>query len=683
MKLPIKHWKMRQADDAAVKALASQTHLPAMMAQVLIGRGYDTLEKVEKVLGDREEFTDPMTLRDMDKACARIRRAIDDGESVAIYGDYDCDGIMSTVMLYRYLEALGCDVCYYIPERDREGYGLNKKAIKAIHKSGVGLIITVDNGVTALEEIEYANELGLDIVVTDHHKPRETLPPAIAVVDPHRIDDESGCEYLAGVGVTFKLICALEGSDSSDYLLDQFGDLLATATVADIVPLVGENRIFVRRGVALLECHENPGLAALIHVCGLEGRSLSSENVAFGIVPRINSAGRFNCVDQAVRLFTSEDEEELAELATSINALNDKRRSVEEVIVNQIFEQLEQEPETVGRRVIVLHGENWHHGIVGIVASRMVERFGKPCIVLSTEGDTARGSGRSVEGFSIIDAICACAQYLTRYGGHNQAAGITLPLENVVPFTEAINEWAALNFAEMPQQSLTIDCVVSPRQLELADLEPLHKLEPFGCANETPLFAIQNCVIQGIYPIGDGRHLRLRLCGDDTVFYAVYFGVTQASFPYTIGEHVDVALTAETSEWQGEMRVSLKIKDIRMTGMDYDALYHSDQLYQRLMRSESLPPLELENIKPTRDDLVVVYRYLRAKKTLSMPDEVLYARLSSNISALCKLKIAVDVLDEMKLIRRSGTREGKSITIVENPVKVDINSSKILQSLMP
>lgn len=679
--MPFKHWTLRQSDPELAASLSQRMNISKVLASVLIGRGCDTPEKIQSMLGENEIFSDPLSMRDMDKACERVRRAIENGESVAIYGDYDCDGIMATVILYRYLESSGCDVGYYIPERDSEGYGLNKKALKAIYDSGISLVITVDNGVAAIEEIEYAAQIGLDIVVTDHHKPRESLPDAVAVVDPHRADDESGCEYLAGAGVAFKLACALEGEDSAGFLLEQFGDLLAAATVADIVPLTGENREFVRRGLALLTQANNPGLAALMRVCGLDKKKLTSESLAFGLAPRINSAGRFNSVDDAVRLFTTEDENELEQLAAKINSLNDQRRGAEDVIVKQIFEQLQNEQKIIGRRVIVLHGENWRHGVVGIVAARMVERFGKPCIVLSTDGQSARGSGRSVEGFSIIDAICACSKYLTRYGGHNQAAGITLPLQNVQPFTQAINEWAAEHFAEMPQQRLTIDCEISPRDLEISRIEPLHRLEPFGCANETPVFVVRSCTVQGVYPISDGRHIRLRLHGGDTVFYAVYFGVSPQEFPYATGEKVDVALTAEVDEWQGEKRVSVKIRDIHLAGVDYEALYHSDQLYQRLVRSERLRKPELELIKPSRDDIAVVYRYVRAKKKLAVPPEILYARLSKNISALCKLKVAVDVLDEMKLIRRSGGRSGESITLIENPARVDINNSKILQSL--
>ena len=675
--MPIKRWNVRRPDEAAAKRLASELGLPLIAVRVLAGRGYDTREKIERFLSPDGTLTDPLAIRDMDKAVARIRRALSEGERIAVYGDYDCDGIMSTVVLYSYLESAGADVCYYIPQRDREGYGLNREALKLIHDDGVRLVITVDNGITAIGEVEYASSLGLDVVITDHHKPREVLPAAAAVVDPHRLDDESGCEYLAGVGVAFKLICALEGDDG-ELMLDQYGDLVAVATVADIVPLTGENRTIVRRGLESLQNTDNEGLAALIRVCGMADKQLSCENIAYGIVPRINSAGRFDCVDNAIELFVGGGDEP-EELAGGINSLNEKRRAIEDQIVRQIMQQLESDAEALGRRVIVIYGEGWHHGIVGIVASRMVERFGKPCIVLSVEGENARGSGRSVEGFSIIDAIDSCSELLVRYGGHNQAAGLTVPMEKLPDFIERINLWAAEHYPEMPQQTINIDCALSPRQLNVHSIQPLALLEPFGSGNELPVFQIPGCTLQGVYPIGEGKHLRLRFAGEDTVFYAVYFGMTQESFPYAVGEVVDLAATVDVGEWNGELRVSVKVKDIHLTGIDYDKIHHSEQVYQRLRRSEPVEEPARAQVVPSRDDIAVVYRYLRSKGNLSAPDEVIYAKLRGNISCLCKLKLAIDVLDEMHLVTRGPG--GRHVAVVPNPQKVDISQSKILREL--
>lgn len=677
--MPIKRWNRKQPDEALAARLAAEQNLSPIVARVLVSRGYDTKEQIQAFLSQADCFSDPMRLKDMDKAVSRIRRAARDGEKVAVYGDYDCDGIMSTVLLYSYLESSGVNVCYYIPQRDREGYGLNVDALKLIADDGVSLVITVDNGITAIGEVEYATSLGLDIVITDHHKPREVLPEAVAVVDPHRLDDESGCEYLAGVGVAFKLVCALENDDGS-LMMDQYGDLVAVATVADIVPLVGENRMIVRRGIQTLQNTDNEGLAALLNVCGMSGKELSCENIAYGIVPRINSAGRFDCVDNAIELFVGGGEE-LEELADGINSLNEKRRQIEDQIVAQIMAQLENDTAVLTQRVIVISGEHWHHGIVGIVASRMVERFGKPCIVLSLENDSIRGSARSVEGFSIIDAINACSEHLERYGGHNQAAGLTVKAGHVEQFTEEINRWAAQHFPEMPQQVLTVDCRISPRFLTVEQMQPLRMLEPYGAGNEMPVFLVEDCVIQGVYAIGDGKHVRLRLFGEDTVFYAVCFGVTAQDFPYSIGEKVDLAVTVDVGEWNGEQRLSVKIRDIHLSSIDYNKIHHSEQIYQRLMRREIIDAPDREQSVPSRDDIAVVYRYLRAKGNLSAPDEVIYAKLCGSISCLCKLKIAIDVLDEMNLITRKRSGSGKCVSVVTNPAKVDIENSKILQTL--
>lgn len=673
--MPMKRWNIRELDEKTIEKLLRETGLSPVLLRVLVSRGYETAEEVHAFLKEESALSDPFALAGMEAAVERIHRALQAGERIAVYGDYDCDGIMSTVILYRYFEAAGADIAYYIPARDKEGYGLNKDALLRIHNAGASLVITVDNGISALEEIEYANTLGLDVIVTDHHRPRDTLPDAVAVIDPHRADDESGCRYLCGAGVAFKLICALE-SGEDEMMLELYGDLLAVATVADIVPLVGENREIVRRGIAMLQNTENEGLAALIQACGMGERTLSSENVVFGLVPRINSAGRFDRVDSAVELFVSEGED-LEPLAKDINSLNEQRRKVEDKIVAQILEQYDGDRDVLGRRVIVICGENWHHGVVGIVAARMVERFGKPCIVLSLEGETARGSARSVEGFSIIEAISSCNAYLQRYGGHPQAAGMTLLASSVGDFTDAVNDWAARQFPEMPVPVLSVDCRLSPKQLTVRDLQPMQRMEPFGCGNDTPLFWMSDCVLQGIYPIGDGKHLRLRFCGEETVFYAVYFGMTSQAFIYSVGEKLDLAVTADVGEWNGELRVSVKIRDMRLSGLDYGALYHSGQLYERLMRGEHI---ESGEHVPTREEIAVLYRYLRTAEKISLSDEALYGRLQGKLS-LCKMKIAQDVLQEMDLVCIERNASVKTFTVRSNPPKVDLSQSKILQSL--
>lgn len=670
----MKDWDIHEPDETLVKQLAQQTGLALLPLRILVSRGYRTKDEIETFLSGGRQLTDPMALRDMDKAVERVRQALGQEERIAVYGDYDCDGIMATSMMYRYFEALGADICYYIPQRDREGYGMNREALHRIYEDGVRLVITVDNGITALEEVAYANSIGLDIVITDHHKPRDVLPQAAAVVDPHRADDESGCEYLCGTGVAFKLICALE--NESDWMLDQYGDLLAVATVADIVPLVGENREFVARGLGILQNTDNDGLAALLAACGLSEKALSSETVTFGLVPRINSAGRFDHVDSAIELFVSEGGD-MSALAQEINQLNDQRRKTEDKIITQIFASLELDQESLQHRIIVIYGEDWHHGVVGIVASRLVERFGKPCIVLSVEGDEVRGSGRSVEGFSIIDAINACSSYLIRFGGHNQAAGVTLSKDQLKGFIQAINAWAAEHYPEMPRPRLALDCPISPGQLQVAELQSLSCLEPFGCGNDTPVFYIHECALQGIYPIGEGRHLRLRFGRDSTVFYALYFGMTPQSIPFEVGDTLDLAVTADVGEWNGEMRVSVKIRDARVSNIDYTALYRSNQRYDSLTAGGNA---DTECV-PSRADIAVVYRFLRIKKECVLSPEHIYIRLAKQISSLCKTKIALDVLEEMGLIRRANSGGTVRIVVRENPPKVDLSDSKILQRL--
>ena len=472
----IRNWEVRPLDKDRAAALAQAYNIPFFLAMLLNIRGVDRSEEIEAFLGAGAPLSDPFLLKDMDRAAERITRAIDAMEKIAVYGDYDADGVTSTAMVYSYLETRGADVMFYIPQREGEGYGMNIAAVEHLASLGVTLIITVDNGISSIREVERAKALGVDVVVTDHHRPQETLPAAVAVVDAYRKDDESPCKDFSGAGIAFKLLMALEeGAGDLDDLLETYGDLAAIGTIGDGVPLTGENRGMIgEAAIAAMRLRsesERPGVRALLTDSGFTGRQLTATNVAFTLMPRINATGRMGAPERAVRLLTSVDDGEAARLSAEICADNEERRRVEAAISEAAFADIEARGLSEDR-VIVVDGAGWHHGVIGIVASRITDRFGKPCIVISRGESEAKGSGRSVEGFSLFEAICACGDLLIKYGGHPMAAGVTLLGDRIDAFRAAINAYAAEKFPQMPAQTVTLDCKLNPAALALWKRQP-------------------------------------------------------------------------------------------------------------------------------------------------------------------------------------------------------------------
>ena len=459
----IKKWEVAPLDKERAAQLAERYSLPFFLAMLLEIRGVNKEEEIRDLLSGGQ-LSDPFLMKDMDKAVERIRRAIDNFEKIAVYGDYDADGVTATSILFTYLEAVGADVMYYIPQREGEGYGMNLHAVETLHQEGVTLIVTVDNGIASVNEVERAAQLGIDVVVTDHHRPQERVPSAYAVVDAYQPDDHGPYKDLSGAGVALKLVMALEDGDAGA-VMEEYADLAALGTVADVVPVLGENRAIVKAGLAILTRGGRAGVDALMEQSGVGGKAATATSLAFTVIPRINATGRMGAPERAVRLLTCETQEEAEPLSAEICEDNDHRREVEAQIAKEAMEKIEQDPALLYSRVIVVDGEGWHHGVIGIVASRITERFGKPSMVISTDGQMAKGSGRSVEGFSLFEAICACGDLMERYGGHPMAAGITLPAENVPLFRERINQYAAQVCREMPAPVLRVDCKLNPSAL--------------------------------------------------------------------------------------------------------------------------------------------------------------------------------------------------------------------------
>lgn len=680
--MSVKNWKVFPCNFESAAKIAEDMNIPEVLAALLQARGITEQSQIIDIFSSDNNYSDPYLMVDMHKAADRILKAVDGFEKIAVYGDYDADGVTSTAMIYSYLEACGANVMYYIPGREGEGYGLNISAIETLHEQEVNLIITVDNGISSIDEVNYANSLQMDVVITDHHRPREVLPAACAVVDPYRIDCKSLFKSFSGVGVAFKLIMALEGEDCDiSALLDNYADLVAIGTIGDIVPLIGENRSLVKAGLKLLSRTDRVGLHALIEQAGMDGRRLTAGNVAFSIVPRINATGRIGSPDRAVRLLVSEFPDEAGELASDICDDNDYRRQIESEMYEKALEQLKNEPERLNDRVLVIAGENWHHGVIGIVSSRITDLFGKPSIIIAYTDDEAKGSGRSIEGFSLFDAICSCNSLLTKYGGHPMAAGLTLPVNNIGLFREAINAYAASLEYPMPVQTLNIDYILKPNQLSIDIPTDIQALEPFGMGNPTPLFGLYKMTLTEITPVGGGKHLRVNVTQGNCTVRCMKFGTTLEQFPYIPGDVLDLAVTLEAKEYNGKNTLSIFIKDMKLSNMDVDGTISGLQLYEKFKRGERLTKLELTSLRPNRDEFAAIYRALRSGNGFSGSTQIFWARLPALLIGFAKLLIALDVLAEHHLITQDRFGDTCVITCMQTSKKVDLFDSVILERL--
>ncbi|MBE6766415.1 MAG: single-stranded-DNA-specific exonuclease RecJ [Ruminococcaceae bacterium] len=660
----MKRWILSKYSKELVNNLAEECDVEPILALIAVARGYTDALALDAFLSCEDDLDDPFALADMDKAAECVNAAIEEGKLIAVYGDYDCDGVTATALLYTHLLSRGANVIYYIPNREDEGYGMNKESVDKLDGRGVGLIITVDNGINANEEIAYARSLGIDVVVTDHHIPAGALPDANAVVDPHRTDDNSEFRDLSGVGVAYKLVCAMENAVPEE-LLPLYGDLVALGTVADVMPLRGENRIFVREGLMYINDTARIGMAALITVAGLEGKTLRAGNLAFNLGPRINAAGRMGDASRAVKLLCSDNTEEAHMIASEIDAENAARQQIEQQIEKEAIKTIE-ERGYMHDRVIVCSGSGWHKGIVGIAAARLVERYGKPVIMLSTEGDISVGSGRSVDGFSLFDAINKASDFLIKFGGHELAAGLTVKTEDIERLRDCVNTYARKQPLCAPQ--LILDCKLRPEALSVELAEELAALEPFGKGNQNPLFGVYSLKIERITPIGNGKHLRMLFSRDGSVIQALMFGKTEENLPYEVGDTVDIAVTLEVNEFRGEKNLSVTIRDIRPSGQS-EVDIETVALYSDFIRGFCR---DTSPIRPTRDEIGLVYRCCAAPVSRLRVENKLIGRLSAG-----KILAACDILCELGLI--SYEKRGDNIILKQvEGVRSDLEKSTIL-----
>ncbi len=651
-------WTVREADKISVDNIINETGLMPLTVRILCARGYDTPDKVRNFLSFNASCDyDPFLMKDMDKAVARIKAAIEKKERVCIYGDYDVDGVTSTTILYTYLSEKGVPCTFFIPGRLEDGYGLNKRAIENL-KGEVDLIITVDTGITAVEETEYAKSIGIDMVITDHHSCREVLPSAVAVVNPHREDCSYPFKQLAGVGVVYKLLSALDGG--AEDILKRFGDIIAIGTIADVMPIVDENRYITANGIRNLQNTSNLGLRALMECCGMfgktgEGKKINSVGVGFVLAPRINAAGRIRNAKSAVELLLSDDYASASALAEELCSINRERQVTEFEIYEQATKQID------GIRdngVYVLGSDGWHQGVIGVVASRITERYSKPSILFSFDGDVGKGSGRSIKGFSMLEALSACSDLLTEYGGHELAAGLTIKRDMLEAFSERINAYAAERLPDDETiHALEADAVVSISDINLKQAEELSALEPFGLQNSVPLLMLPNAVIVDVHPLSGGKHIKLRIRpnGSEKTFNAVYFGMQYSEFVFRVGDCCDIMFTLEANEYRGVCEAKLFVKKMRYSA-DVMCEHEKQQAFYVAATTdgnyEDLPLCAV----PTLSQFRILFRILKReagndKKRLSLGyiQRQIRENGGGDEISLCALRIIFDVLEECKL----------------------------------
>ncbi len=670
-----KKWIVSKGDKDLAAQIAQELSVDPFAALLVTSRGFDNTDDIYEFFDTDAPLTlDPLSIADMEKAAERINRAIDNFESICVFGDYDADGVTATTLLYSYLQARDANVMSYIPDRITEGYGLNIGAIEELAERGVKLIVTVDNGVSAIDEAIRAKELGMELIVTDHHKVGDVLPDAYAIVNPHRADCPSNFKEMSGVGVAFKLVCALEG-DSGDILIEEYGDLVALGTIGDVVTLTGENRVMVRRGLRLINDNPRPGINALMETAGVGDKVFNASTAAFTVCPRINAAGRMGSAFKAFELLLSEDDEEAFMIAEDINRMNALRQKTETEIFSQA-NAIIAESGMMNDRIIVVDGEGWHQGVIGIVAARITERYGRPCVVISRDGNNAKGSCRSIEGFSIYDAIESVSDCLEHFGGHTLAAGVGLKSYRIEEFRHRINLYAADK--ETPFAIRKVDCKLLPTSIGLDILNGLSALEPFGAGNPQPCFGLFGVRIDDIASLSEGRHIRMSISKNNSRLGVVYFGMPERAFPYEKGDYVDLAVNLDRNVYNGESRVSVIIRDMRPSSTNEDKVLSAISLYDKFLRGEKLSSEEAGKILPDRELQVNVFKMIKAKPLKDKNIESLCVRLEDDGENMAKIAAVVDIMLEMGILE---TDYDLIIRVPQNPPKVNLEDSETMKRI--
>lgn len=661
-------WKIEECPTDKLKMFTAAGY-PPLLAAMLGARGIGSVEEAESFLdGGAELLRDPMLLKDMDKAVERIKSAISKHETVAVYGDYDVDGITSTCLLTDWLRSCGLECYPYIPDRIGEGYGFNNAAIDSLHKKGVSLIISVDCGITAAEEAKHARMIGVDLIITDHHECREqTIPDAIAVIDPKQDDCRYPNKDLAGVGVALKLVCAVEGKNEP--IVERYADLAAIGTVADVVPLTGENRYIVRRGLELLGNPSRPGLEALLRESGASEKKISSSTIGFSLAPRLNAAGRLGEVSIAGKLLMTHDSKEASTLAGELCELNRRRQHLETEIWDDASGMMDgKTPSTP----IVLASEKWHQGVIGIAASKLAEQYSKPTIMICLDGDKGKGSCRSYGGFNLFDALSACSEYLEGFGGHALAAGLNIKRDKLRQFCRAFSEYYENNKpTELPTLSCDI-CVTDPGVLDMKGVDALSRLEPYGSGNPKPTLCILDARLDKVTPIGGGKHLRISVSYKGAEFECVFFSHSEADLDLKAGDKVDIAFTPQINEFRLRRSVQLQITAMRL---------HDPKPLCGMILEDELPVTEASSYCPDRSAFVKAWRRLQALGGSVAADLDGVIRQCPHGIEPERFCICLMVLCELGLLKTVKPGSVFGAKMVSGSAKVNLESSELIKRL--
>lgn len=714
-----KRWIVKATDDAKAKAcvskIANALKLHPIIANLLYTRGYTDVKSARAFLRmESEMLANPFEMKDMERGVDRIREAIAKKEKITIYGDYDVDGVTSVCVLYLYIKSKGGIVDYHIPNRSGEGYGVSKSAIDTVKENGTSLIITVDTGITANEEIEYAKGLGIDFVVTDHHECCESLPSAAAVINPHRPDCKYPFKELAGVGVVFKVISAYEERvfkktrrEAALYVFSQYADLVAIGTIADVMPIKSENRIIVSYGLGMIENTSRPGIVALIDAASTKEHGQRSDNtkkhkitssyIGYTLAPRINAAGRIKSATIAVDLFLSDNMNDATAIAETLCKANKERQAEENNIMKDVYEKIET-IDIDDTPVIVLSADNWHHGVIGIVASRITEKYSRPTILVSFDGNDeslayseniGKGSGRSVKGLNLVDALSHCSDYLVKYGGHELAAGLSVTRANLDTFIAEINKYAKENLKEEDMiPLLEADCEISFSDTNLYVAEQLRQLEPYGVGNPVPTFVTRGVYVNEISPVSDGKHTKLVLSDGNKNITAMFFSNSPDSLGISVGDMVDVLFNIDINEWFGRRSVQLIVKDIKISVSAILSTRRDRARFSEIWGGAEYS--EDENVLPTRDDFAAVYRFLHEAYHMginTLTHRELVSRLSKSQHAAgrnigyIKLKMIIRVFQELNVLGIDEFEEEKYKFVFKYTNKTHLEKSTILRRL--
>ena len=618
------------------------------LGEILLSDGFLSNADVDEFFGCGE-LSDPFLMTDMQKAVEVITAAVENGEQIIVYGDYDCDGVTSAVMLYSYLEQIGAEVGFYIPERS-DGFGMNIPALKRLVENGAQLIITVDNGVSANNEAKFLSEKGVKLVITDHHRPNGELPICEACVNPNRTDDISPFKDLCGAGVTLKLLIALE--NDADFIIENYADLAAVGTIGDVMPLCGENRFIVRKGMESIANEQNIGLNALVRKSGIKCRQITAEDLAFKICPRINCAGRIASAQKAARLLLSDDPESADMMAEELNELNSRRKTLSDDIYEQIEKQIIEDPAILTERVIVLKGNNWHIGMIGLVCSKTAEKYGKPTVVISVVNGTARGSCRSVGNFSIHKMLASCADVLTNFGGHPMAGGFSLPEKDVEILRDKIYSFAREYYPIMPDVELIFNRETKIEEINSQNTALIERLGPFGEGNRRPLLLFRGCTVSAKAQMSGGKFVSFIAKQGKASIRCYSFDFSFEDLFVGNGAVIDIAAYAEINTYNGNTSVQLRFVDFRPSTFDQNRFFAAKRTYEAICRGEGCDGRLFPRVVPqNRGDLMKIYDLLR-----NFGDKLSLEQLSvfDNSVNYCMLKITADAFVEAGMFEKSG-----------------------------